>query len=88
MVNTLTELASKTRNPVLALPMAQKIKRLPRPARELMAEILSDLAKEANLKAEESWQRRKGPMASYWRSVCTYSRHISRALRAIEKVKP
>ena len=45
-----------------------------------LAAVLRALRHQANEKAEESWQKRKGPMAAYWRAVSTYARHLAHAL--------
>lgn len=67
-------------NPLFKLPAGRKLLELPPEMRRPLEELLRDLREQANREAEESWRRRKGPMAAYWRAVSTYSRHIAHAL--------
>ena len=67
-------------NPLLRLPAAKRLMELPPDKRRAVAAVLRDLRAEANTEAEESWRRRKGPMAAYWRAVSTYARHLAHAL--------
>lgn len=69
------------RNPLLALPSARRLYDLDPTTRAIVADIFTDMAKEADRLAELSWCRRKAPMAAYWRAVCTYGRHFARAVR-------
>lgn len=65
-------------NPLLALPAAQKIIALPpSPEKALLEQLLREIRGEADSLAEQSWRKRKGPMAAYWRAVATYARHIA-----------
>lgn len=67
-------------NPLLRLPAAQRLLKLPAEQRREIALVLRDLRNQANQEAEQSWRRRKGPMAAYWRAVSTYARHFAHAL--------
>jgi len=68
-------------NPLLKLPAGQKLLALPdSPEKRLVEQVLRELRDQANVEAENSWHRRKGPMAAYWRAVATYARHIAHAL--------
>jgi hypothetical protein len=67
-------------NPLLALPAARKVLALPADQRGPLEALMRELRAEANTLAEESWRRRKSPMAVYWRAVSTYARHIAHAL--------
>lgn len=67
-------------NPVLDLPSAADLAKLPPDARHALAAVLRDLGRDAEDRAEKSWRTRKGPMAAYWRSVGVYARHIARAV--------
>lgn len=68
-------------NPVLKLPAAQRLLALPPEQRELIEDLFRELRHAAYIEAEKAWKRRKGPMASYWRAVATYARHVAHALR-------
>ena len=72
---------AQVRNPVLALPSAQRLQELTPRERERVAAVLMDIRSEARVKAEDSWRRSKGPMAAYWKAVATYAGHIARATR-------
>lgn len=67
-------------NPMLRLPAARKLLALPEPERRAVAAVFRELRAEANSEAELAWERRKGPMAAYWRAVSTYARHLAHAL--------
>jgi hypothetical protein len=71
----------EVRNPVLALPAAQKLLALDPATREILAELLGDLAIDARGRAQESWRKNKGPMAAYWKAVGAYAGHIRRVCR-------
>jgi hypothetical protein len=74
-------LRQDVRNPVLALPAAERISALPDEAKAALAEIMRDLNRDARNRAQESWRRNKGPMAVYWKAVGAYAGHIYRAVR-------
>ena len=67
-------------NPLLKLPAAQKLLALPAEQRTVIEQLMRELRAEADSLAEESWRKRKGPMAAYWRACSTYARHIAHAL--------
>lgn len=67
-------------NPLLDLPSARKVLALPPEQRQALEELMRDLRAKSDQLAEESWRKRKGPMAAYWRAVSTYARHIAHAL--------
>lgn len=69
------------RNPVLALPSAQRLRELPPEARDALAAVLKDLSVDARGRAQRSWKQNKGPMAVYWKAVGAYATHLSRAVR-------
>lgn len=74
----------KARNPILRLPSAHRlIEELDPSARRALREILWELGAEADRLAQESWRKRKGPMACYWRACSVYARHIGRALNTV-----
>lgn len=67
-------------NPLLKLPAAQKLMALPPDQRSVLEALLRELRADADRQAEQSWKKRKGPMAAYWRAVATYARHVAHAL--------
>lgn len=70
----------QTRNPLLLLPAALKFAALPAEISALLREMLQQLGREANEKAQKSWRTHKAPMAVYWKMVAVYSRHLARLL--------
>jgi len=72
---------AEVRNPVLALPGVIKLRALPRPAREALANLLVEIAADAGNRAQHCWSKHKAPMAAYWKAVSVYARHTSRAVR-------
>ncbi len=56
------------------------LRSLPLHTRELLAELLGELALDARQRADTSWRRHKAPMAAYWKAVSVYAGHIRRAL--------
>lgn len=67
-------------NPLLKLPAAQRLLALPPEQRSAIESLFRDLRADADKLAEQSWKKRKGPMAAYWRAVATYARHCAHAL--------
>ncbi|MBH3399147.1 hypothetical protein I5S60_06160 [Pseudomonas fluorescens] len=67
-------------NPLLKLPSGRALLDLPAEDRARIEAVMRDLRDQANTEAENSWKRRKGPMAAYWRAVSTYARHLAHAL--------
>lgn len=67
-------------NPLLKLPAAQKVLALPPEQRAPLEALMRELRADADKLAEESWRKRKGPMAAYWRAVSTYARHVAHML--------
>jgi hypothetical protein len=76
------------RNPILALPAFKKLERLPRPAREALADVLWELGADATERADECWRKHKAPMAAYWKACAVYARHIARGLRKVDRETP
>jgi hypothetical protein len=70
----------EVRNPVLALPAAGAILELPAEQRRPLGILLRELAVQAERQAEDSWRRRKGIVAAYWRAVAIYAKHLARAI--------
>lgn len=72
------------RNPVLALPAAQRLQELLQgqpEIRDALAALHGELALQARTKAEEAWRKRKGPMAAYWQACNVYGKHIRAVIR-------
>lgn len=67
-------------NPLLKLPAGRALLALPDADRARIEAVMRELREQANKEAESAWQRRKGPMAAYWRAVSTYARHTAHAL--------
>ncbi|WP_220816095.1 hypothetical protein [Pseudomonas paralcaligenes] len=67
-------------NPLLRLPAGRALLGLPAEDRARIEAVMRELREQANAEAETAWQRRKGPMAAYWRAVATYARHLAHAL--------
>ncbi|KQS76841.1 hypothetical protein ASG25_15590 [Rhizobium sp. Leaf384] len=70
----------EVRNPVLSLPSVKRLDELPPETRELVADILGDLVKDARSRAQQSWIKNKGPMAAYWKAVGAYAHHFRRVV--------
>lgn len=62
-------LKPKIRNPVLELPAAQEILALPVECRQVLADLLRELAIDARARGDRSWRQNKAPMAAYWKAV-------------------
>jgi hypothetical protein len=75
-------LRTDVRNPVLALPAMRQLLELPAEQRHAIAELLGELAKDCQGRADKAWRKHKAPMAAYWKAAGVYSGHIRRALRA------
>lgn len=67
-------------NPLLKLPAMRQVMALPAEQRGPLEALMRELRADADRQAEESWKKRKGPMAAYWRAVSTYARHVAHAL--------
>jgi hypothetical protein len=67
-------------NPLLKLPAMRQVMALPAEQRGPLEALMRELRADADRQAEESWRKRKGPMAAYWRAVSTYARHVAHAL--------
>lgn len=71
---------TEVRNPVIALPAASALARLPATSREALRSVLVGIAADAAERAQKSWRTHKAPMALYWKAVSVYARHIARAI--------
>lgn len=71
------------RNPVLALPAAQRLLEQPPEVREILAQLLGELAGDAQGRAQESWRKHKAPMAAYWKACAVYAGHLRRVCRMV-----
>jgi hypothetical protein len=72
---------TEVRNPLLALPAVRDLLAFPPEVRAALAQLMRELSQDAAGKAEESWRRKKGPMAAYWKAVSVYAKHTGRVLR-------
>lgn len=70
----------EVRNPILDLEETAAIMALPIEQRRAIAKLIRGIARHADEKAEHCWKKRKGVLAFYWRVVCTYAKHIARAI--------
>lgn len=70
------------RNPLLALPAAQRLLELSPDMRDLIADLMKDLSVDANERAQQSWRKSKGPMAAYWKAVSVYAKHVRKVLKS------
>lgn len=67
-------------NPLLKLAAGRAMLALPNDDRQRLAGVMRDLRRQADIEAQKAWDRRKGPMAAYWRAVATYARHVAHIL--------
>lgn len=74
-------LRTDVRNPLLALPAAQKLRELPPESRKALEAVLRELAADSRVKAEKCWRTHKAPMAAYWKAVAVYAGHTARAVK-------
>lgn len=72
---------TEVHNPLLALPAVRELLAFPPEVRTALAQRMRELSRDAAGKAEESWKRKKGPMAAYWKAVSVYAKHTGRVLR-------
>lgn len=71
----------EVRNPILALPSAQRLAELSPLNRAALRGVLLDIRADANARAAECWRRHKAPMAAYWKAVAVYAGHIAKVLK-------
>lgn len=69
------------RNPLLALPGAQRVASLPPEARAALRSLLLEIRADAQARAEKCWRTHKAPMAAYWKAVAVYCGHAARLTR-------
>lgn len=79
---------SKKANPLLELPAAVALLDMPAELRRPLERLLRELSADAEARAQESWKRKKGPMAAYWKACAVYSKHTARALAVGNKNRP
>lgn len=68
-------------NPLLNLVDAKAILDFDLEERQVLALLFDDLRTAAKLKADTSWEKRKGPMAGYWEACAKHALRIARMLR-------
>jgi hypothetical protein len=71
----------EVRNPILALPAAQRLAELDPATRAALCDLLRDLAQDAADRAQKSWRQSKAPMAAYWKAVSIYAKHLRSVVR-------
>jgi hypothetical protein len=69
------------RNPLLALPAAQRVMALPPETRAALRGLLLEIRADAQVRAAECWRKHKAPMACYWKAVAVYAGHAARLAR-------
>lgn len=70
----------EVRNPLLALPAAQRLVDPEAPWRGELRALLLELRDDARERANKCWRTHKAPMALYWKCVAVYAGHIARLL--------
>jgi len=80
-MNTRRSFRPEVMNPLAGLPSAQRIRALPPEARSALRELLLDIRKDAQQRAEKCWRTHKAPMAAYWKAVAVYAGHTARLAR-------
>lgn len=70
----------EVRNPVLALPEAQRLAELCPHCREIVRDVHRGIARVGRERANRAWDQNKGPMAVYWKCVNAWFGHIARAI--------
>jgi hypothetical protein len=71
----------EVRNPVLALPSAQRLLTQDTFTRADLREILLELRDDCRDRAEKCWRTHKGPMALYWKTTGVLAGHFGRLLK-------
>jgi hypothetical protein len=71
----------EVRNPLLALPAAQKILLLPPEVRNLLGDLFAELETDCLQRADHAWKTSKPPIAAYWKVTATYSGHLRKVVR-------
>lgn len=74
-------LRAVVRNPLLALPAAQRLAELPPEAQAALKDLLTEIRNDCRTRADEAWRRHKAPMACYWKAAGVYANHTSRLLK-------
>jgi hypothetical protein len=70
----------EVRNPVLALPAAQKIIAEGAPWRADLRQLFLELRDDCRGRADKCWRTHKGPMALYWKTTGVIANHVARVL--------
>jgi hypothetical protein len=78
-------LRTDVRNPMLAMPSMQRMLRMGKLERIILADLLKEVAADARQRAEKCWRTHKAPMAAYWKAVAVYAGHTARALRSAQQ---
>lgn len=70
--------STAVRNPLTRLKSAARIQSLPLEAKVALRALMIELSGDALELANQSWRRKKAPMAAYWKAVSVYAKHASR----------
>lgn len=73
----------EVRNPLLALPAAQRLTATDAPWRAELRALLLELRDDCRARADKAWRTHKAPMALYWKAVGVYAGHLARLLAPI-----
>ena len=72
---------AEVRNPILTLPAVKALQSLDPEVRALLTALLCDLQRDARIRAQQSWDKHKPPVAAYWAAAGVYAGHLAKALR-------
>lgn len=71
------------RNPLLRLPSAEDLAKLPAPAREALGKLAGEASRAWRAEGDRCWQRHKAPMAAYWKAMAVNARHLALLCRKV-----
>lgn len=71
----------EVRNPLLALPAAQRLLTQETFTRDDLRELVIELRDDCRVRAEKCWRTHKGPMAVYWKTTGVICNHLGRLLK-------
>jgi len=71
---------AEVRNPVLALPEFDRVRKLDPASRVAVRAVFLGLQAVCRANGDRCWRKRKPPMAAYWASFSVYWGHLARAI--------